>query len=111
MGFSTALRIESEPPSSGKLRRMTNSASDRLGEFELIAELFAPLATASGAFALTDDAAVVVPPPGYELVVTTDALVEGVHFLPTDGPEMIAKKALRVNLSDLSAKGAVSLGY
>jgi len=96
---------------------MANSNSDRptsghLGEFALIAELFAPLArNAPGAFGLLDDAATIAPPAGHELVVTTDALVEGVHFLPGDPPDQIAKKALRVNLSDLAAKGATPLGY
>jgi thiamine-monophosphate kinase len=90
---------------------MTGSA-DRAGEFELIAELFAPLAqSAPGAFGLTDDAAVLAPPPGHELVVTTDVVVEGVHFLHDDPPDAIAQKALRVNLSDLAAKGAVPIGY
>jgi thiamine-monophosphate kinase len=90
---------------------MTNSSSDRPGEFELIAELFAPLATHSGAFGLRDDAAVIAPPAGHELVLKTDAIVEGVHFFANDPPDSIAKKALRVNLSDLAAKGAVPLGY
>jgi thiamine-monophosphate kinase len=91
---------------------MTNSTSDpRPGEFELIAKLFAPLANSPGAFNLADDAAIVSPPDGAELVVTTDALVEGVHFRHDDPPDLIAKKALRVNLSDLAAKGAVPLAY
>jgi thiamine-monophosphate kinase len=90
---------------------MTNSGSDRPGEFALIAELFAPLAEAPGAFGLLDDAAIVAAPPGRDLVVTTDALVEGIHFFATDPPDMIARKALRVNLSDLAAKGATPLGY
>ena len=71
---------------------MTNSTSDRPGEFALIAELFAPLAVAPGAFGLMDDVAIVNPPPGSDLVVTTDALVEGVHFFATDPPETIARK-------------------
>lgn len=78
----------------------------RPSEFELIAKLFAPLATAPGAFALKDDAAVVPARAGCDLVATTDALVEGVHFLRGDPPDTIARKALRVNLSDLAAKGA-----
>jgi thiamine-monophosphate kinase len=82
-----------------------------VSEFELIAELFAPLATAPGAFGLTDDAAVIEAPEGHELVLTTDALVEGVHFFATDPPDLIAKKALRANLSDLAAKGSMPLGY
>jgi hypothetical protein len=84
----------------------------RRGEFELIARYFAPLAAAApGALGLTDDAAWIRPAPGEELVVTTDALVEGVHFLGTDPPSLIARKALRVNLSDLAAKGAQPLAY
>jgi len=65
----------------------------------------------AGAFRLTDDAAVLSPRPDHDLVVTTDALVEGVHFLSGDPPGSIAKKALRANLSDLAAKGAEPAGY
>ena len=83
----------------------------RPSEFTLIARFFAPLATAPGAFGLTDDVASVPPRVGHELVVTTDALVEGVHFFPDDPPVSVAKKALRTNLSDLAAKGAEPAGY
>ena len=87
-------------------------AERRSGEFELIAELFAPLSkNAPGAFGLTDDAAVLAPPAGHELVLKTDATVEGVHFFRSDPPGDVARKALRVNLSDLAAKGAVPVGY
>ncbi len=89
---------------------MTNSSS-KYGEFALIADLFAPLAKTPGAFGLTDDAATLAVPRGHELVVTADALVAGVHFFEDDPPETIARKALRVNLSDLAAKGAVPIGY
>ena len=51
------------------------------------------------------------PPPGRELVLTVDAMVGGVHFLPDDPPDLIGRKLLRVNLSDLAAKGATPLGY
>jgi thiamine-monophosphate kinase len=82
------------------------------GEFELIARYFAPLAKGfPGAFGLLDDAAVIAPPPGHELVAKTDAIVGGVHFLHDDPPDLIARKALRVNLSDLAAKGAVPRAY
>jgi thiamine-monophosphate kinase len=82
------------------------------GEFELIARYFAPLAAGfPGAFGLLDDAAVIAPLPGHELVAKTDAIVGGVHFLPDDPPDLIARKALRVNLSDLAAKGAVPRAY
>jgi len=77
-----------------------------LGEFEIIARYFAPLATESAALALRDDAAVLVVTEGYELVATCDTLVEGVHFLPDDPPDSLGYKALSVNLSDLAAKGA-----
>jgi thiamine-monophosphate kinase len=92
---------------------MTSSGSEpnRPGEFALIADLFVPLATAPGAFCLSDDAAILTPPPGHDLVVTADALVESVHFFGSDPPDLIAQKALRVNLSDLAAKGCVPVGY
>jgi thiamine-monophosphate kinase len=80
------------------------------GEDRLIARHFKPLATAPGALSLTDDAAFFAPPPGYEVVLKTDAIVAGVHFLPDDPPDCIAKKALRVNLSDLAGKGATPAG-
>jgi len=85
--------------------------ANRPSEFALIAELFAPLATTSGAFGLSDDAAIVPLRAGHDLIVTTDALVEGVHFLACDPPDAIARKALRVNLSDLAAKSAEPAGY
>src|SRR5438445_4607008 len=76
-------------------------------EFSEIARLFRPLTGgAPGAFDLLDDAAVVPQRPGFDLVVTKDAIVEGVHFLAGERPELIAKKLVRVNLSDLAAKGA-----
>src|SRR4051794_20111960 len=79
-------------------------------EDSLIARYFAPLATEPGTFGLTDDAAVLNVSPD-DLVVTTDAIVEGVHFLAGDPPDSIARKALRVNLSDLAAKGAAPAGF
>lgn len=80
------------------------------GEDSLIARYFKPLATDPGAFALVDDAAV-LSSSGEDIVVTTDAVVEGVHYLAGDPPGTIARKALRVNLSDLAAKGAVPAGF
>ena len=79
-------------------------------EDSLIARYFRPLATDPGAFDLTDDAAI-LGSSADELVVTTDAIVEGVHFLPDDPPDTVARKALRVNLSDLAAKGAAPAGF
>lgn len=80
-----------------------------MNEDDLIARYFRPLA-GEGAFALKDDAAALKPPAG-ELVVTQDALVAGAHFFEEDPPALIAKKLLRVNLSDLAAKGAVPWRY
>ena len=79
-------------------------------EFSLIARHFRPLA-GPGAMELRDDAALLTPPPGRQLVLTADAMVAGVHFLPDDPPDLIGRKLLRVNLSDLAAKGAVPLYY
>jgi thiamine-monophosphate kinase len=81
------------------------------GEFEFIARRLRPLATAPGALDLSDDAALLDPAPGHQLVLTKDAMVAGVHFLGDDPPAQIAQKLLRVNLSDLAAMGAAPLGY
>ncbi|MCM5559937.1 thiamine-phosphate kinase [Pleomorphomonas sp. JP5] len=86
------------------------TAADGLGEFELIARVFAPLA-ADGALGLTDDAAFYRPRPGLDLVLTKDEVVSGVHFFADDAWDAVARKALRVNLSDLAAKGAAPVGY
>ncbi len=81
-----------------------------MDEPELIARYFAPLA-GPGGLGLRDDAALLAPPPGKELVLTADALVAGVHFFEQDPPGKIAAKALAVNLSDLAAKAAEPLGF
>ena len=80
-------------------------------EERLIVRYFRPLATAPGAFGLEDDAAVVTPPPGCDLVLTTDGVIAGVHFFPDDPPDSIGRKALRMNFSDLTAKGAKPIGF
>src|SRR5512146_2655250 len=81
-------------------------------EFELIARYFAPLAARfAGAYGLRDDVAVIAPSPGTELVVKSDAVISGVHVLPDDPPDLVARKVLRMNLSDLAAKGAVPRAY
>lgn len=79
-------------------------------ELSIIDRYFRPLA-GEGAFALRDDAALLAVPLDCDLVVTTDMVVEGVHFLVGDPADTIAQKALRVNLSDLAAKGATPLAY
>jgi len=88
------------------------AAAERgVDEFTLIARCFAPLARDAQAFSLTDDAALITPPAGQAVVVTKDMMVEGVHFLPLEAPGLIARKLLRVNLSDLAAMGAAAHGY
>ena len=82
-----------------------------MDEFESIARLLRPLSEgAPESLGLSDDAAALPSRPGFDLVVTVDAIVEGVHFLPGDPPGLVARKLLRVNLSDLAAKGAVMRG-
>lgn len=86
---------------------MSGPPPDRLDEFGEIARLFRPLTLgAPGAFGLEDDAAVVPSRPGHDLVVTKDAIVEGVHFPVGEAADLVARKLVRVNLSDLAAKGA-----
>jgi thiamine-monophosphate kinase len=80
-------------------------------EDKLIARYFKPLARHPGAFGLADDAAAITPPPGCDLVLKTDGLIAGVHFFPDDPADGVGRKALRVNLSDLAAKGATPLGF
>ncbi|QWG15510.1 thiamine-phosphate kinase [Bradyrhizobium sediminis] len=89
---------------------MTDPKQSRSGEDALIARYFQPLATDPGAFNLVDDAAI-LKPSADDLVLKTDAIVEGVHFFPDDPPDTVARKALRVNLSDLASKGAIPAGF
>jgi thiamine-monophosphate kinase len=85
---------------------------DRVHGEEAIIALLAPLAEgAPGALGLKDDCALLTPEPGTELVLKTDPIAEGVHFLPGEAPADIAWKALAVNVSDLAAKGATPVGY
>src|SRR3954451_19508415 len=88
------------------MARHQGSAEDRL-----IARYFKPLAKHPGAFGLADDAAAITPPAGHDLVLKTDGLIAGVHFFTDDPADGAARKALRVNLSDLAAKGAAPLGF
>ena len=85
-------------------------ADESPGEFERIRRYFAPLA-GPGGLGLRDDAALVECGAGQRLVMTADAIVEGVHYLPDDPPDLVARKLLRVNLSDLAAMGARPLHY
>jgi thiamine-monophosphate kinase len=81
-------------------------------EFALIANHFAPLSRGfPGAYGLRDDAAVIAPSPGCELVVKTDAIIGSIDFPPDEPADLVARKALRVNLSDLAAKGAIPRAY
>lgn len=86
------------------------AGSARASEEGLIARYFAPLA-GPGAHGLRDDAATLTPTPGHDLVLTTDAVVAGIHYFAEDPPASIARKALGVNLSDIAAKGAVPRGF
>jgi thiamine-monophosphate kinase len=80
-------------------------------EDELIARYFKPLARHPGTFGFTDDASAITPPAGHDLVLKTDGLIEGVHYFADDPAADVARKALRVNLSDLASKGAMPLGF
>ena len=81
-----------------------------MNEFDIITRFFAPLA-GDGALGLMDDAALLPQRLGHDLIVTTDAISEGIDFFASDPPDTVARKALRVNLSDLAAKGAEPVGY
>jgi thiamine-monophosphate kinase len=90
---------------------MTGSAAGPTGEDEIIARYFRPLAKHPAAFGLIDDCAALPVPAGCDLVLKTDAIVGGVHFFVDDPADKVAQKALRVNLSDLAAKGAKPEGF
>lgn len=91
---------------------MAVAKAKRLGEFDLIRRFFAPLAAAApGALGLTDDAALIKARKGRDLVVTTDALVAGIHFPADETPDSVAARALGINLSDLAAMGATPRAY
>lgn len=90
---------------------MAKDAAQPVDEFDFIARLLRPLATAPEALGLEDDAAVIPGRPGFDLVISKDAMVAGVHFLPEDPLDLVARKLLRTNLSDLAAKGAEPYGY
>jgi len=87
-------------------KTVPESAEDRL-----IARYFKPLAKHPAALGFNDDAAAIAPPPGCDLVLKTDGVIVGVHVFADDPPDAIARKALRMNLSDLAAKGAAPLGF
>ena len=89
---------------------MSEKREAQSGEERLIGRFFRPIAKSAGALGLADDAALISPPAGHDLVLTVDAVVADVHFFSGDAADLVAKKALRVNLSDLAAKGAVPLG-
>lgn len=87
-------------------------APRRIGEFELIARYFAPLATGfAGAGGLESDNAFLAGDARRDLVIKTDTIVSGVHFLADEKPELVAARALRVCLSDLAAGGATPYVY
>ncbi len=102
------------PPPCGEGGRASGrvglAGASLMNETDLIARYFAPLAGPEG-LGLGDDAALLAPPEGCDLVLTADALVAGRHFFADDPSESVATKALGVNLSDLAAKGAEPLGF
>lgn len=103
--------MASRPPPDGARKRERRLGST-LGEFGRIARYFAPLAAGMpGAAGLKDDVATLAVPPGEMLVAKTDTIVDTVHLLGDETPQLIARKALRVNLSDLACKGARPIGY
>src|SRR5271154_4822953 len=105
---ATSGRSKWERPGAMKTRK----PDARPGEFELIDKVFAPLARdAPGALGLTDDVAVFTPLAGVDVLLKTDAIVESVDFFREDPADLVAQKALRVNLSDRAAKGAEPAGY
>jgi thiamine-monophosphate kinase len=85
--------------------------TDSRDEFAWIARLRPLTRGDPRALDLTDDAAAIPARPGFDLVVSKDAMVEGVHFLPGERPDLIARRLLRTNLSDLAAKAAEPFGY
>lgn len=94
------------------IMRSNQGPDDQLHGEEAIIALLAPLTQGDpGAFGLEDDCALITPAADTELVLKTDPVAEGVHFLAGDAPQDIAWKALAVNVSDLAAKGATPLGY
>src|SRR6185312_2434516 len=93
------------------IERAMAARNEQSAEERLIARYFRPLAKHPGALGLADDAAILTPPPGCDLVLTTDGIIAGVHFFPDDPPGMVSRKVLRMNLSDLAAKGARPLGF
>jgi len=105
-GEATDGALDQTPPPASAQSQAEASAEDRL-----IATYFRPIATHPGAFDLTDDAAAIAPPPGCDLVLKTDGVISGVHFFLEDPADAVARKALRINLSDLAAKGAAPLGF
>ncbi|MDG6095343.1 thiamine-phosphate kinase [Acetobacter sp. AN02] len=88
----------------------SSGATDLPREFSFIRRHFRQLA-AREALDLTDDAAVFAPPPGREIVIAADAMVENVHFLPGDPPSTIGRKLLRANLSDMAAMAAIPFAW
>ncbi len=78
------------------------------GEDRLIARYFRPLARHPGAFGLMDDAAILTPPDGSDVVLKTDAIIGGVHFFPDDPADAIALDA--AERAGKPFEGAVALG-
>jgi thiamine-monophosphate kinase len=85
--------------------------SEQPDEFDWIAALRPLTRGAPAALGLMDDVAVLPTRPGFDIVVSEDAMVEGVHFLPGEAASIVARRLLRTSLSDLAAKAAEPFGY
>lgn len=92
------------------MTKMSGDEGAATGEFGFIARHFRPLAGAES-LDLRDDCALMRCPEGEEFAISTDTMVENVHFLPDDPPETLGRKLLRCNLSDLAAMGARPHAY
>ena len=90
---------------------MSSIKSTHFDEFKMIKELLSPLSLGEGgAYGLSDDAAKLNIEKG-NIVLTTDAIIEGVHFPKSEDPKILASRIIRVNLSDIAAMGAVPRAY
>jgi thiamine-monophosphate kinase len=106
MAYSIARRACGARPNIEPTRPGVRAVAS--SESELIERYFRDLGAARSdvALGIGDDAALVQVPPGAQLVLTTDALVEGVHFLPGAPAHSLGHRALAINLSDIAAMGA-----
>src|SRR5271166_3423194 len=87
--------IMSKLRAKSRRQEVMATSDEGSGEDRLIATYFRPIATHPGTLGLADDAAVIAPPAGCDLVLTTDGVIGGVHFFPDDPADAVARRALR----------------